>query len=223
MPSILFGSISSLADTSELQRAAFNEAFAEHGVGWTWGREEYAALLESNGGADRVAAYAAERGEDVDAAAVHATKSRLFQEKLAAGGLTARAGVLETIGAARTQGMKVGLVTTTSAENVAGLLGALGEQLAADDFDVVVDSDTVAEAKPSAAAYTFAVQQLDESPSDCVAIEDNVGGVQSALAAGVACIAFPNANTRGHDFSAAGLTTETLDPATVLDLASSGS
>ncbi len=41
-----------------------------------------------------------------------------------------------------------------------------------------------------------------------VAIEDNVGGVAAAAAAGVACIAFPNENTAGDDFSAAA---ETVD------------
>ena len=36
MTAILFGSISTLADTSEIQRDSFNQAFAEHGLDWTW-------------------------------------------------------------------------------------------------------------------------------------------------------------------------------------------
>ena len=40
MSAILFGSISTLADTSEMQRAAFNEAFRAHGLDWSWSREE---------------------------------------------------------------------------------------------------------------------------------------------------------------------------------------
>ena len=77
MIAILFGSISTLADTSEIQRDSFNQAFVEHGLDWTWDQQEYAGLLGSNGGRDRVAAYAADRGEEVDAEAVHATKSRI--------------------------------------------------------------------------------------------------------------------------------------------------
>ena len=38
MSAILFGSISTLADTSELQRRAFNEAFEAHGLDWNWSR-----------------------------------------------------------------------------------------------------------------------------------------------------------------------------------------
>lgn len=34
MGTILFGSISMLADTSEVQRESFNEAFGEFGLDW---------------------------------------------------------------------------------------------------------------------------------------------------------------------------------------------
>ena len=75
MSAILFGSISTLADTSELQRQAFNDAFQAYGLDWEWSRDDYASMLGSNGGAQRIEDYAASRGADVDAAAVHAKKS----------------------------------------------------------------------------------------------------------------------------------------------------
>ncbi|MET0929093.1 MAG: hypothetical protein ABWX74_06215, partial [Aeromicrobium sp.] len=82
MSAILFGSISTLADTSELQRRAFNEAFSAHGLDWTWERDDYVGMLGSNGGAGRIAEYATSKGVDVDADAVHATKSQIFQDLL---------------------------------------------------------------------------------------------------------------------------------------------
>ena len=73
--------------------------------------------------------------------------------------------------------------------------------------------------KPDGAAYTFAVHQLAESPDACVAIEDNVGGVDAARAAGLTCLAFPNANTAGHDFAAAAARVDRLDhPALIAHL-----
>ena len=200
MTAVLFGSISTLADTSEIQRDAFNAAFAEHGLDWTWDREEYAGLLGSNGGRDRVADYAAARGEQVDADAVHATKSRIYQETLRSTDVAPRAGVVETFRAAKEQGHKVGLVTTTSAENIAALGDALAEVLPFGEFDVVVDQSKVEARKPDAAAYTYALEQLGESAGEAVAIEDNLGGVESAKAAGVPVVAFPNGNTETHDF-----------------------
>lgn len=211
MPSILFGSISTLCDTSELQRAAFNAAFARHGLDWSWERDEYAELLQGNGGADRVADYASARGEEVDAAAVHGTKSQIFRDRLLADGATPRPGVVETIEAARSRGLKVALVTTTATANVDAVLAALSPQVGRDSFDLVVDTTDVDEAKPAPAAYRFAVETLGGEPGGCVAIEDNVGGVEAALAAGIPCVAFPNANTRSHDFGRATARTDALD------------
>lgn len=200
MSALLLGSISTLADTSELQRESFNKAFAEHGLDWEWSQEDYQQMLTTNGGRDRVAEYAAARGETVDADAVHATKSRIFQDRLRSGAATVRPGVVETIRQARAAGHKVALVTTTSAENLAALDAGVGELPSLRDFDLVVDADRVEAGKPDPDAYRFALEELDERPEDCVAVEDNVGGVQAARAAGIPVVAFPNTNTAGHDF-----------------------
>jgi HAD superfamily hydrolase (TIGR01509 family) len=207
---ILFGSISTVADTSELQRAAFNRAFAEHGLDWTWDRDDYRAMLATSGGRSRVAEYARARGQAVDAQAVHATKSAIFQKSLA-GAAVPRPGVVETIHQARAAGVKVGLVTTTAPENVVALLDALGPDIGRDDFDVVVDAAQVEQPKPDAAAYEYALRQLGEDAASAVAVEDNVGGVRAAIAADVTCVAFPNANTAGHDFPGAARVVDHLD------------
>jgi HAD superfamily hydrolase (TIGR01509 family) len=209
MPAILFGSISTIADTSELQRQSFNEAFAEHGLDWEWDQPAYQEQLASNGGQQRVADFAEAQGEVVDAQAVHQTKSKNFQQHAADLALAARPGVLETIRDAKEAGYKVGLVTTTSAENVEALLGAVTE-LGREDFDLVVDGTQVEAGKPDAAAYTHALEALELDAGETVAIEDNVGGVQSAQAAGVKVVAFPNENTGGHDFGAADDRTDAL-------------
>ncbi|HET6877410.1 MAG TPA: hypothetical protein VFH38_07760, partial [Jatrophihabitans sp.] len=88
MTALLFGSISSVADTSERQRQAFNDAFAQHGLEWHWHRDDYRAMLGRAGGRDRIAEYARREGADVDADAVHATKSGVFQKLLADGTVT---------------------------------------------------------------------------------------------------------------------------------------
>lgn len=217
MPAFLLGSISTLADTSEIQRDAFNRAFAEHGLDWNWDREEYATLLDSNGGRDRVAAYAEARGEDVDADAVHATKSRIYQEMLTTsdGQVSPRPGVVASITAAREKGYRVGLVTTTSADNIAALGQALAGKVSIDDLDVVVDQSLVSHRKPDGEAYTYALSQLGVDPADAVAVEDNLGGVRSAQAAGVRVVAFPNGNTVNQDFGDL-RRVEALDPEELL-------
>jgi HAD superfamily hydrolase (TIGR01509 family) len=200
MTAILFGSIGVLADTSELQRASFNEAFRAHQLDWNWSQEEYRELLKSSGGQQRIADYGAHHGVDVDAAAVHATKSELFQKHLAEGGVTARPGVAETIEAARRDGVSLALVTTTSGQNISAIAKALAPEVDIADFRVVIDRDDVRNPKPAPEAYELVLQRLGETASTCVAIEDNVGGVQAAEAAGVAVVAFPGENNADHEF-----------------------
>lgn len=210
MSAILFGSISTIADTSELQREAFNRAFEEHGLDWQWPREQYLELLEKSGGQQRIAEFAESRGEDVDAAAVHRSKSEIFQSSLAGSDISPRPGVVETIREGKEQGFQFGLVTTTSRENVDALLAALSGDLAKSDFDWVVDASMVDQPKPDPAAYLYVLDRMDESVDGCVAIEDNLGGVEAAKAAGLACAAFPNLNTASHDFSGADRVLERL-------------
>lgn len=211
MTAVLFGSVSTLADTSELQREAFNGAFEAHGLDWHWSQDDYRSMLAGSGGRNRIAAYADERGQAVDADAVHQTKSELFQQALTNSALEPRPGVVETITAAKDQGTKIALVTTTSPDNVSSLLAALGPHLDGAHLDLVVDSSSVQQPKPDKAAYTFALDTLGEEARDCVAVEDNVGGVESAVAAGVACVAFPNENTADHDFVGAADRVERVD------------
>ena len=142
-------------------------------------------------------------GEEVDAAAIHRSKSELFQRSLASSEISPREGVADTVREAKSNGVKVALVTTTSDANIASLAEALSPDVQLTDFDLVVDSSSVAEPKPDKAAYAFALDSLGEQAEACVAIEDNTGGMKSAVAAGVRCVAFPNQNTAGHDFDRA--------------------
>jgi HAD superfamily hydrolase (TIGR01509 family) len=211
MSALLLGSISTVADTSELQRQAFNQAFAEHGLGWRWDTGDYRALLASSGGQSRIADYARSRGQDVDAKAIHETKSKIFRDSLATAGLAPRPGVVAAITDAKSAGWKVGFVTTTSRGNVTALLEALSPQVRAEDFDLITDVSDVGQPKPDPAIYALALATLGEAAADCIAVEDNVGGVQAAVAAGVPCAAFPNQNTSQHDFTAAAGVVSQLD------------
>jgi HAD superfamily hydrolase (TIGR01509 family) len=203
MSAILFGSIGTIADTSELQRQAFNQAFKEHGLDWCWNREEYLKMLEKSGGQQRITDYAVAKGQTVDAEAIHRSKSGFFQKSLTESPVQPRFGVVETIQDAKSKGLKLALVTTTSQENISLLIEALHPNVQATDFNLIVDASSVKQPKPDKAAYIFALERLSEKPNDCIAIEDNLGGVEAAIAAGLDCVAFPGKNTAHHDFKKA--------------------
>jgi HAD superfamily hydrolase (TIGR01509 family) len=211
MSAILFGSIGTIADTSELQRQSFNQAFVSHGLNWHWQREEYLTMLKQSGGQNRIADYASSIGQTVDAEAIHRTKSEIFQKNLITSPVQPRLGVVETIQRAKSEGLQLALVTTTLPENVSWLIKALEPDVQITDFDLIVDNSSAKRPKPYKDAYVFAVEKLGKKPDSCIAIEDNLDGVAAAVSAGLDCVAFPGENTAHHNFTRAKLLVERLD------------
>ena len=59
-------------------------------------------------------------------------------------------------------------------------------------FTATVSSEEVARGKPAPDVYLEAARRLGVEPNACAAIEDSHGGIQSAKAAGMRVIVFPN-------------------------------
>ncbi|MEE4121350.1 MAG: HAD-IA family hydrolase [Paracoccaceae bacterium] len=198
MRAILFGSIGSVIETSEIQREAYNIAFERHGLDWVWDRDTYRGLLATSGGKARIEAYAERMGEPVGAAEIHRTKTDVFLTMLEAEILPLRDGVAEVLDAARETGARTGLVTTTErsvAEEVAAALAAEVPPA----VDVLTHRGLGLPDKPNPAAYLHALEALGVAPEDALAIEDNTDGVTAARAAGLHVVAFPGQNTRAED------------------------
>ena len=198
---ILFGAIGTLADTTEMQRDSFNSAFRDAGLDWEWDRGDYRRLLEQPGGEARIAAYAASRGETVDAEAIHKLKVRHFELR-AKDGLTPRPGVPEVIARAIDKGVTLGFVTSTGRATVDLMREGLRGQIDFNDFAFVGQRDMVEHGKPAPDIYRRALQDLALAPADAIAIEDTPESAQAALAAQVPCIGFPGDAARDRNFPA---------------------
>ena len=61
-------------------------------------------------------------------------------------------------------------------------------------FRATVSSEEVARGKPAPDVYLEAARRLGADPADCVAVEDSHNGIRSAKAAGMSCVAIPNAH-----------------------------
>ncbi len=218
MPHLFLGSIGVLAETSELQRQAFNDAFAQVGLDWVWEPEDYAVMLRRSGGRQRIVDYAASKGMEVDADTLHRLKSTTFQARLDAG-VPLRPGVIEAIAATRKSGCKVAFVAGTLPANVDAILAAI--RLSRRDFDLVTDLSRDVAPKPAPDLYRLALSELDLVPADVVAVEDNPDGLRAALAAGLRTIALPGRYHDGSDFTGASAVQERLDLSAVPPPASS--
>jgi HAD superfamily hydrolase (TIGR01509 family) len=218
---LVFDVDGTLADTEELHRQAFNEAFFACGVDWRWGPALYADLLQITGGKERIAEYisrqqmsASERGRLLRLIPhMHAAKTRIYRELVALGHLRPRAGVVRLMMEARAAGLKLAIASTTSPENVESLLSSSFGRDAPRWFSAIATGDVVARKKPAPDIYNLVLEKLAIAPGRAIAFEDSAIGVRSAKAAGLFTVATPSLWTIGQDFSPADLVLTSLaDP-----------
>jgi len=207
---ILFGSIGTLVETSDFQRRAFNQAFAQAGLDWNWDKDTYVRLLTKSGGQERIQSYANARFIDVDAYQLHQHKTTIFDTLMASEQLPLRPGVAGVIDYAKTHDMRLAFVTATSQANIDATFLALGDQINRKDFAFIGDVSMVSSPKPNSDIYEKALAHLNLDAHHCIAIEDTATSMHAALAAGLRCIAFPGVYAKAHDFSDALLITQNL-------------
>ena len=78
--SIIFGSIGTLVETSNIQRKSFNKAFKEFGLDWYWSTSEYKKLLEKSGGENRLSKYANKKNIKINTKKLRDLKTKFFND-----------------------------------------------------------------------------------------------------------------------------------------------
>ncbi len=196
-----------LAETEEVHRQAFNEAFAEFGLDWSWTVATYTELLKVTGGKQRIASFMSRAGyrPDLDILAVHARKTEIYLEKIRHGGIALRPGVARLLYHARSAGLGLAVATTTSRCNVDALIASALSEKACELFDALCCGEDVDRKKPDAEVYELALGRLGLTASQCLAFEDSAAGLQAARAAGLRVVITPSHYTRDHDFAEADL------------------
>ena len=183
-----------LAETEEQgHRPAFNQAFADEGLGWHWDVALYGRLLATTGGKERMLAWWREAdpatADTPEAAAcitrLHQRKTAHYVARVAAGGVALRPGVQALLTAARAQGLQQAIATTTTPANVDALLQATLGRAANGLLAVVGAGDVVPRKKPAPDIYHWVLQRLGLRADECLAIEDSAVGARAALAAGL--------------------------------------
>ncbi len=218
LKALIFDVDGTLADTEEAHRLAFNAAFAEVGLDWRWSRPQYARLLLTTGGKERIAAHlhslplpAADRTTltgRIDE--IHARKTRHYTRMIGTGIVPLREGVERLLREARAAGVALAIASTTTYAGIEALLevhlgpGALGR------FAVVGAGDRVARKKPAPDIYRWVLRELGAGAEDCAALEDSAVGLAAARGAGLYTIVTPSYWTRTEDFGGADLVLPSL-------------
>jgi HAD superfamily hydrolase (TIGR01509 family) len=99
-------------------------------------------------------------------------------------------GALETV-RRLSERWPLGLASSSNREVIEAVLAAGGISAL---FRATVSSEEVARGKPAPDVYLEAARRLGFEPCHCTAVEDSHNGILSAKAAGMRCVAIPNAH-----------------------------
>ena len=188
-------------------RVAFNLAFQEFGLPYTWDEDEYGDLLRVTGGRRRIDGYLARQGMAEEersalAAALHERKTAIMGDLIDQGRVQARPGARRLLADLAAAGCTLAVATTGSRGWVDRVLERATPGVR---FAVVVTGDEVDARKPDPEAYVVAAQRLGLPAAGLVAVEDSAEGLEAAVGAGLRCAVVVNGYTAGHDLSSADL------------------
>jgi len=212
---LIFDVDGTLAETEEVHRRAFNDAFASADLDWHWDRATYSQLLRVTGGKERIRAFAMRRKtvpllSNREIADLHRIKNERYAELIATGGCPLRPGVEALLRRARRRSQRLAIATTTSRSNIDALLSvALGDDWA-EWFEAIVAGDEVPVKKPAPDAYLVMLARLRLPASHCIAIEDSRNGLIAASRAGIPVLFTRSTYFRDDDCSEALLAVDEL-------------
>jgi HAD superfamily hydrolase (TIGR01509 family) len=205
LSSLIFGSIGALVETSDLQRQSFNPAFKKADLDWHWSPEEYRALLDINGGQNRLRFYAQQKGDEMtddQIAGLHQAKTNAYAHLIANKSLMARPGIATLIKTAKNENIKMGVASTTSIQNINAILESTTD-LSKSDFDFILSGEDVPTVKPEPEIYDLAAHRAACPVSEILVIEDTPVSAKAAKTAGLTVLIYSGEMTGHQDASVA--------------------
>ena len=194
MKSILFGSIGSVVESSEIQRKAFNAAFKEFGLEWYWNIANYIKMLQKPGGLNRLIEYSKNELNLDDAKQIHLLKIKHFK-LLSKNTLKPRDGVLEVIQYALNNNIKIGFITTTTIDTLDLVIDNLSNQIDFSKFDLITHDQLINKRKPDPEIYNYALEKLSLNYKTSLAIENTLENCRSSIEAKIHTVFSPGEYT----------------------------
>lgn len=197
-----------LAETErDGHRRAFNAAFSQLGLTWSWDVAYYGELLRITGGYERLMHDMASRADAPQDAAqreelareVHHLKNRHYAWLVRQGRIPLREGVRDLIEDCVREGVRLAIATTTSRSNVDALMEVHFGLEWAQRFASIACAEDAPLKKPHPQVYTLTLERLGLAPHETVAMEDSPNGVAAACEAGVPVLVAASEYFKEHD------------------------
>ena len=190
LKAVFFGSIGTVAETSEIQRRSYNLAFNRLNIDCYWNVANYCEMLKVPGGKDRLRNFTIPNISEEDVDKVHNLKEEIYAELIEREDIS-RIEFVEVFHHSKASDLKVGLITTTSEKNINSLSKALEDKVNFNDFDIITTSNDCTTPKPSPEIYQNALRKIGVSPNEAIAIEDTQVNLDASLSANINSILYP--------------------------------
>jgi HAD superfamily hydrolase (TIGR01509 family) len=201
---IVFDCDGVLIDSEGLAWRAWREVLATYGYTPSDGEIQY--LLGRS--ADEIQAYFSSKvmisDEAEMKAALDTSMMRLFEENL-----MRFEDAVSLAFACKARGLPMAVASSSDHQRLVQSLRLVG---LLELFDVIVGGDDVEHGKPSPDVFLEAARQLGVDAGNCLAVEDSVVGVESAVAAGMFVVAVARASARRDELGSAQLVVDALVP-----------
>ena len=190
LKAVLFGSIGTIAETSELQRQSYNLAFKRLDIGCYWNVANYCEMLKVPGGKERIKKFAVANLSSEQIEKIHDLKEEIYAELIEQEDISRREFV-EVFHHSKASDLKVGLITTTSQNNISALARALEDKVNFSDFDLITTSVDCKTPKPNPEIYQKALCSMGIKPEEAIAIEDTQVNLNAPKLAKIDSLLYP--------------------------------
>ena len=210
---ILFDVGGTIAESEEIHRVSFNEAFKEFGLNWYWDEAIYRELVFIGGGKERIKHYITRAWPEMlkqknftkYIESVHKIKGQIYEEFLNDSQLKARPGIIRLLKELKNEKIRLAIVSDTTEENLINLFKkGLGIN-PIEWFEILAHGGCTIQKKPSPDIYLWTLERLKLPPESCLAIEDAPRGVDSAIDAGLKVLVTPSIYTLEEKFEKSSL------------------
>ena len=190
LKAVLFGSIGTIAETSEIQRRSYNLAFKRLNIDCYWNVANYCEMLKVPGGKDIIRNFTIPKISEDLVDKIHNLKEEIYAELIEQEDIS-RIEFVEVFHHSKASDLKVGLITTTSETNIKSLSKALEDKVNFNDLDIITTSKDCLHPKPNPEIYRNALKKIGVSPYEAIAIEDTQVNLGASIAADINSILYP--------------------------------
>jgi beta-phosphoglucomutase family hydrolase len=200
-----------IADTAELHIKAWQTVFGRRGIAFS--RDDFKKSFGLRNDTVIRGAMGAQTTQE-DIAIISQEKNELFRESLRQEGVRPMPGAIELLSALHKQNTPMAVASSAPRLNVDIFIKMLGIE---PFFKTIVSGEEVERGKPDPQSFLLAAEKLKTAPRRCVVIEDAVGGIEAARAAGMRSVAIAASHTR-EELKTADLVVDSLSEVSVSDI-----